>query len=86
MLFLIEYDRQRGDIVSLVSFQDSERERADDARLALELRLRGVGAKREVVVLDAADEDALRLTHARYFKSAKALIPVSAVIDDRRDS
>ena len=35
MLFLIEYDRQRGEIVNLVAFADTEREQADDARLAL---------------------------------------------------
>ena len=78
MLFLIEYDRQRGEIVNLVAFSDTEREQADDARLALELRLRAENTRREVVLLHAADEVALRRTHGRYFKSAKALIPVSA--------
>lgn len=78
MLFLIEYDRQRGEIVNLVAFADTEREQADDARLALELRLRAENTRREVVLLHAADEVALRGTHGRYFKSAKALIPVSA--------
>ncbi|MBW8311753.1 MAG: hypothetical protein K0M64_06910 [Rhizobium sp.] len=77
MLFLIEYDRLRGDIVSIATFSDDKREQVNDARLELELRMRSDAPGREVVVLDAVDEDALRLTHARYFKSAQALLPVA---------
>lgn len=75
MLFLIEYDRLRGEIVSMATFADADRRDADEARLQLELCLRREAAKREVVIMQAADEDALRRTHARYFKSAHALVP-----------
>jgi hypothetical protein len=77
MLFLIEYDRQRGAIVSLATHADAQREHVEELRLQLELRLRGEAPQREVVVLQAANEDALRRTHARYFKTAEALVPAA---------
>lgn len=80
MFFLIDYDRLRGEIVSMATFANDEREQVDEARLQVELRLRREGFKREVVVLEAASEDALRKTHARYFKSAGALVPSTSGI------
>lgn len=73
MLFLIEYDRERGEVVSLERFEDSERDKADDVRLEKELELNCRGVMREVVLLEAATEDAIRLTHRRYFKSISEL-------------
>lgn len=73
MLFLIEYDRNRGEIVTLKTFDDSEREFAEDARLELELILDGLEIKHEVALLDAATEDALRRTHRRYFENLSEL-------------
>lgn len=75
MLFLIEYDRLRGEIVSMSTHADDQRVHVDEARLHTELRLRREASRREIVVLQAASEDALRKTHARYFKSAQALVP-----------
>jgi len=69
MLFLIEYDRKIGKIASLKTYQDSERDNAGEVRLALELSLRSAGIEREVVMLEAASEEALRKTHRRYFES-----------------
>jgi hypothetical protein len=74
MLFLIEYDRIRGQIVTLRTFDNSERLKAQDSRLALELSLHRRGIEREVVLLDAASEAAVRLTHARYFYDLSELI------------
>jgi hypothetical protein len=68
MLFLIEYKRSEGRIVTLKSFDDSERAKADQSRLAVELDLNEKGIDHEVVLLDAADEQALRRTHRRYFE------------------
>ncbi len=73
MIFLIEYDRSSGKINSLVTFNDSERRKAEDSRLELELRLNRERIKREVVVLEATSEDALRLTHRHYFESIDEL-------------
>ncbi|MEH8015772.1 hypothetical protein MN202_00880 [Rheinheimera muenzenbergensis] len=81
MLFLIEYNRQQGEIVSMTSYADEQHEQVSDARLQLELRLRRERAQREVVVLVAENEEALRKTHARFFKSAQALLPTASGVD-----
>ncbi len=73
MLFLIEYDRLQGQIISFRSFASSEVTMAQEARLALELALNQEGVHREVVVLEALDEDALRRSHRRYFENLKEL-------------
>jgi|KBSSwiStaDraftv2_1062776.scaffolds.fasta_scaffold169615_1 hypothetical protein len=36
MIFLIEYDRRKGQLITFRTFEDSEREQAQDARLELE--------------------------------------------------
>ncbi len=68
MLFLIEYDRSTGRLVRLEPFAAAARTRAEDERLDLELALDRQGIEREVVVLEAEDEQALRRTHRRYFE------------------
>ena len=73
MLFLVDYDRKTGHLVSLLSYADAELHRAQDARLRLELKLRTGGVEREVVLLEAASESALRKTHRRYFESLESL-------------
>lgn len=73
MLFLIEYDRNRGEVVTIQEFQDSERKKVEGKRLELELRLNRLGIEREVVILEAASEKALRLTHRRYFEDLAEL-------------
>lgn len=69
MIFLIEYDRAIGHIVKLVKFSDSDRAKAEESRLELELSLKSKGIEHEVVLLDAMTEEALRQTHRRYFES-----------------
>lgn len=76
MLFLIEYDRRRGLICSLRHWGDTDRLEASRARLELELKLRSAGTEHEVVVLEAATEEALRKTHRRYFESVADLASV----------
>lgn len=74
MVFLIEYDRRTGKLVQFRKFDESERQTAHDIRLDLELKLnRERNRDREVVVLEAPSEEALRHTHGRYFKSAAEL-------------
>jgi hypothetical protein len=77
MLFLIEYDRPSGRLVGFESVEDSEREMAADSRLALELSLNQRGIEREVVLLEASTEDALRRTHRRYFEDLVELVTPS---------
>ena len=74
MFFLIDYDRPSGHLVRVESFATAERERAADARLELELALHRDGViDREVVILEAANEQALRRTHRRYFEDLEGI-------------
>ena len=68
MIFLIEYDRRSGRVVTFFAYDETSRALADNARLDLELRLNREGIEREVVLLEAATEEALRRTHGRYFE------------------
>lgn len=74
MVFLIDYDRGQGRIVTFRAFDDSERRVAEEARLQLELELNRSGTEREVVLLEAATEEALRRTHRRYFEDLSELV------------
>jgi hypothetical protein len=74
MIFLIEYNRPEGRIITLKRFTDDERAKAQDERLDIELALNQSGAKHEVVLLEALDEHALRLTHRRYFEDLAQII------------
>jgi hypothetical protein len=79
MLFLVEYDRSRGSVARITAFADSQREFAENARLTLELKLHQQGIKKEIVLLEAASEDALRRTHRRYFENLEELAKSSAL-------
>jgi hypothetical protein len=68
MLFLIEYDRNKGKVVEMSQFSEADRQAANSARLNLELELNRRGIEHEVVLLEAEDEAALRRTHRRYFE------------------
>jgi hypothetical protein len=73
MIFLIEYSRPKGRIVTIKSFSDTERHEAETERLEMELRLNREGVDHEVVLLEAASEAALRKTHQRYFSDIEEL-------------
>jgi len=77
MLFLIEYNREKGEIVSIRKFSDSEKNEAESARLQLELDRQRMGVKNEIVILDASDETGVRRTHRRYFESLEELAKAS---------
>lgn len=70
--FLMHYDRSTGTLVSIERFSDATK--ASAARLVLERSLRTRGIDHEVVILQAADEAALRLTHARYFMTPREIV------------
>ena len=73
MIFLIEYDRERGRLVTIEPFKDSDRKKAYESRLQLELDLNLKRIENEVVLLEAATEKALWRTHGRYFKDLAEL-------------
>jgi hypothetical protein len=81
MLFLIEYDRSSGRIVTMSTFNDFERRGADESRFRLELDLYRRGIEREVVILDAATEKAIRRTHRRYFEDLAELCKAGWLIN-----
>lgn len=74
MIFLIEYNRSEGRIVSFRDFNDSERKNAENCRLEIELDLNRKGVDHEVVLLDAESRDALGRTHRRYFKALREIL------------
>jgi hypothetical protein len=71
MIFLIEYDRGGGRTLLFKTYKDTERYRAQEDRLEIELdrNRKGVLLQREVVLLEAVNEKALRRTHERYFEN-----------------
>jgi len=73
MIFLIDYDRTKGEIVTLRRFDESSKHEAADVRLELELSLHRQGIDREVVLLEAENEQAIRKTHRRYFENLEEL-------------
>jgi hypothetical protein len=77
MYFLIEYDREHGKVSSLRECGDADATRAAEERLALELGLAARNVQREIVLLQAASLDALKLTHKRYFAALEELAAVS---------
>lgn len=77
MIFLIQYDRKAGQIVSIQRYADDQRSLAYRVRLELELDLVRRKKDDEVVVLDAATEADLRKTHRRYFEDLAGLANVS---------
>lgn len=80
MIFLIDYDRTRGEIASIESFDDSDRSIAEEKRLDRELMLHRRGVTREIVLLQAIDEAALRETHGRYFADIATLAEIESRI------
>jgi hypothetical protein len=73
IIFLIEYNRNLGQIVTLERFLDSERQDAEDKRFEIELKLHQSGIEHEVILLEASSEAALRRTHRRYFEDIRQL-------------
>ena len=71
MIFLIEYNRPKGKIVTFSKFKNSDRVKAERKRLELELNLNRKKTNHEVVLLEASTEGLLRRTHRRYFESLK---------------
>jgi hypothetical protein len=74
MIFLLQYDRKQGTIRKLKPFPFAERAKAQRERLDLELSLHKAGVPDEVVLLEAADEQTLKRTHQRYFKTPRELV------------
>ena len=80
MIFLVEYDRDSGALVQLLTFSNDKRADATRARLNLELLQKKTGMAHEIVILEAASEEHLRRTHRRYFEPIRSLADPEASI------
>ena len=80
MIFLIEYDRERGTLVQLLKYSNDKRADATLARLNLELLQMKSDLAHEIVILEAASEEHLRRTHRRYFEPIGTLADPDASI------
>ena len=71
MIFLIDHDRASGRTLLFKTYNDTDRRTAQEDRLQLELSLsrQGLLLGREVLLLEARDEQTLRRTHERYFRN-----------------
>lgn len=78
MIFLLEYDRRRGRLLTFRRFADEDRVGAQHARLDLELARNRTRAKVEIVLLQAETEEALRITHNRYFQNPYEIAEATA--------
>ncbi len=76
MIFLIEYDRRKGRIITSKDFKDSQRREAENTRIKIEVELNRRGVDHEVVLLEAASWDALHRTHRRYFENLNKLVQI----------
>lgn len=76
MFLLIEYNRSEGRVVTLKRFSDKEA--AEDSRLALEININQQRIDNEIVILEAESEEAIRRTHRRYFEKLSNLTAVGA--------
>jgi hypothetical protein len=74
MIYLIEYNRPEGRLVTFKVFAKSKQSKAEDLRLEIELDLNRKKIDHEVVLLDAANEAALRRTHGRYFYDPRQIL------------
>lgn len=61
-------------MVEMRTYKFADRMQAQADRLAIEKRNAKERIRREVVLLEAESEDALRLTHGRYFKTLRELV------------
>ena len=85
MIFLIEYNRSEGQIVTSRDFDDSQRREAENARLEIELDLNRKGVDHEVVLLEAASKDALHRTHQRYFEDLTQILKSAGGQNEQAD-
>jgi hypothetical protein len=68
MIFLIQYDRRTSKPVFMQRYEDSNRLRAQNDRIELEVEANKQGLAHEIVLLEADSEVTIRKTHARYFE------------------
>jgi hypothetical protein len=74
MIYLIEYNRPEGRLVTFKVFAESERSKAETLRLEIELDLNRRKIDHEVVMLITESEAALHRTHMWYFYDPRQIL------------
>ena len=74
MIFLMEYDRPHGKLLTFRAFEAPERSSAQVEKFELELSRHRQGIEREVVLLEADSEAELRRSYRRYFEDLPTLL------------
>jgi len=74
VIFLIEYNRPEGRIITFTTFDDADRLNAENLRLDIELDRSRKRIDHEIVLLEAASEEGLRRTHRRYFETLSQIV------------
>lgn len=72
--YVLIYDRQRREVLTLQEFPESEREAAHAFRSAAQRRALHEDLDQEIVLFQAASREALERTHGSYFLSSKELL------------
>jgi len=75
VIFLLTYDRSKGQLLDEKQYDDARIDDANQARLEAEIAC-GAQTGVEVVILQSVSREELQKTHARYFKSVKELSPL----------
>lgn len=73
MYFIVEYNRAGGELCNIRTYDTTDVARAQDDRLRVEIDHLRAGRDIEVVLLEAANEQSLRMTHRRYFEGLRDL-------------
>lgn len=85
MIFLLEYDRHAGRLVTIRDFETSQRGDAEASRREMELELNRRGLDHEVVLLEALNKVDLQRTHRRYFVDLHDLLESGTKNPDSAD-
>lgn len=73
MIFLVKYQRSSGK-VDVQKYATSERQLAEGKRLEFEIENLGDdNLDYEILLFEAETEEAFRITHSRYFKTAQEI-------------
>ncbi len=84
MIFLIEYNRSEGRLVTFRKYDDSQRREAEGTRLSMELDLNRKEIDHEVVLLQAQSEEAVRRTHRRYFEDLRQILQNNCISAEQK--
>lgn len=72
--FVLVYDRTKQQLIKLREFSEEDRVSAEGFRLEAQRKSLHDGLDQEIILFQAASEEALRRTHGSYFLSERELL------------